>query len=236
MRLCHRRRGDLRDDARAETTHFFGRSAVKHEVPILKLSIRVSAGSKKAVKLTGVGDGGADMLLADTMAIFFVITGLLITFPSLWLLCLALWPRFVQRTCTAVEGGLLRSFLIGIPITVLAIVIIVIVGKLPASFGQIGGILTFSLLMLFAQAGVSGLATQLGRRLKSPADLDRPWKATLRGGIVLALSYLLPLVGWFLILPASIIVGAGSSLRACFQSNNPASASECRKEMQVSTS
>jgi hypothetical protein len=153
------------------------------------------------------------VLFADTMAIFFVVLGFLIAFPSLWLLCRALWPEFVQGNTKAVKNGLLKSFLIGIPVTLLFVFLIIVIGKLPASFGQIGGILTFSLLMLFAQAGVSGLATHLGHRLKSPADEDRPWKATLRGGTVLVLSYLLPLLGWFLLLPASIIIGAGSSMR-----------------------
>ncbi len=91
------------------------------------------------------------MLFADTMAIFFVVIGFLIAFPSLWLFCSGLWPAFVQRTTDAVEKGFWKSFLIGIPITVLSVVLVVVVGKLPASFGQIGGILVFSLLMLFAQ-------------------------------------------------------------------------------------
>ncbi|MBX9723516.1 MAG: hypothetical protein K2X81_19075, partial [Candidatus Obscuribacterales bacterium] len=132
------------------------------------------------------------MLFADTMAIFFVVIGFLIAFPSLWLFCSGLWPAFVQRTTDAVEKGFWKSFLIGIPITVLSVVLVVVVGKLPGSIGQIGGILAFSLLMLFAQTGVAGLAGLLGRRLRSPADIERPWKGTLRGGIVLSLSYLLP--------------------------------------------
>ena len=156
------------------------------------------------------------MLLADTMAIFFVIVGLIITFPSLWLLCAALWPAFLERSCRAVEGGIWKSFFLGIPVAFLSVVIVVAIGKLPASFGQIGGILSFSVLMLFAQVGVAGLACSIGSKLFSGGASQPVWKATLRGGAVLVLSWILPLVGWFLILPASIIIGAGSSLRACF--------------------
>lgn len=156
------------------------------------------------------------MLLADTMAIFFVIVGLIITFPSLWLLCAALWPAFLERSCRAVEGGIWKSFFLGIPVAFVSVLIVVIVGKLPASFGQIGGILSFSILMLFAQVGVAGLACSIGSRLFSAGAGQPAWKATMRGGAVLVLSWLLPLVGWFLILPASIIIGAGTSLRACF--------------------
>lgn len=156
------------------------------------------------------------MLFADTMAVFFIIVGILIAFPSLWLLCSGLFPEFVRQTAEAAEKSLWKSFFIGIPVVVVAVLSLGIVGKLPASFGQIGGVLTFGVWMMFAQAGVAGVARLIGKRLQSPADIERPWKGTLRGGVVLVLSYLLPLVGWFLILPGSVIIGAGSSVRACF--------------------
>jgi hypothetical protein len=71
--------------------------------------------------------------------------------------------------------------------------------------------LIICLYVLHASAGVSGFATCIGRRLRSPADDARPWRATLRGGIVLELSYLLPVAGWFVILPISTIIGSGAS-------------------------
>lgn len=153
------------------------------------------------------------MLFADTMAIFFVIIGLLMAFPSLWLLCRALWTEQVMRSSEMVG---LKSFFIGIPITAVAVVIVIVVGKLPASFGQIGGVLAFSALFLYAQIGVSGLATHIGNRLPSLADKDKVWRPTLRGSIILALSWLLPLVGWFLIIPVSVIQGAGATTRSLF--------------------
>ena len=71
-----------------------------------------------------------------------------------------------------------------------------------------------SLFVLFASTGVAGLATTIGHRLPSPADADRPWKATIRGGIVLELAYLVPFLGWFVLLPGSLILGAGCAVRA----------------------
>ncbi|MBX9568562.1 MAG: hypothetical protein K2X77_06675 [Candidatus Obscuribacterales bacterium] len=153
------------------------------------------------------------MLFADTMAIFFVILGLLLAFPSLWLFCRALWPEQVARTTETVG---LKSFFVGVPVTAVAVVVVIVVGKLPASAGQIGGVIAFSALLLFAQIGVAGIATHIGNRLPSPVDKDKPWRVTLRGGIILALTYLLPLLGWFLIIPVSVITGAGSATRALF--------------------
>jgi hypothetical protein len=65
--------------------------------------------------------------------------------------------------------------------------------------------------MLQAHTGVSGLATSIGRRLASPLDEQRPWRSTLRGGVVLELTFLLPILGWFVIQPASIIIGSGAA-------------------------
>ena len=65
---------------------------------------------------------------------------------------------------------------------------------------------------------MAGLATVVGERLPSPADAQCPWKATIRGGIVLELSYLLPFLGWFVLLPVSIIIGAGATTRALIRS------------------
>ncbi len=152
------------------------------------------------------------MLLADTMAIFFVIIGLLITFPSLWLFCEALFPAWVDESSSAVKHGFIKSLLCGIPVVLAAVFIVAILGKLPGSVGQIAGILSFCLLMLFAQLGVAGFARVLGMRLKN-SEKDTTIRVTLRGGAVLVLTFLLPILGWFLILPGSIVIGAGSSIR-----------------------
>jgi hypothetical protein len=152
------------------------------------------------------------VVLADTMAIFFVFVGLLLAFPSLWLLCRGLWTDKVVACADRAGKGLIKSFFAGVPLTAGAIILAGAVGKL-GSWGQVGAILTVSSFLLFANTGVSGLATYIGRRLPSPADAERPWKRTLRGGIVLELSYLLPLLGWFFILPASMVIGCGTLMR-----------------------
>ena len=156
------------------------------------------------------------MLFADTMAIFFVVLGVLIAFPSLWLLHSALFPDFVKSNRALLERSLWKPFLLAIPFAAASVFFIALVGKLPGSFGQISGVLSFSLIMLFANAGVSGLASMLGARLASPVDLERPWKGTLRGGLVLAFSCLLPLLGWFIVMPCSVLLGLGASLITVF--------------------
>ena len=154
------------------------------------------------------------MLMADTLAIFLSVLGMLLAFPGLWLLCRGLWPQTVEQTASYCRKSLWKPLLMGIPVTGLIIFLVSLVSKLPGSFGGIGAVATVCLFITYASTGVAGLATVIGERLPSPSDARCPWKATIRGGVVLELSYLLPILGWFLLLPASIILGAGATTRS----------------------
>jgi hypothetical protein len=151
--------------------------------------------------------------MADTLAIFFAVLGMLLACPGLWLLCRGLWPTTVADCAEDYRRSLWKPFAVGIPITVLIVVLASMVSKLPGAFGGIGAAVTICLFITYASAGVAGLATVIGDRLPSPADAQCPWKATIRGGVVLELSFLLPILGWFLLLPASLITGAGATTR-----------------------
>jgi hypothetical protein len=171
-------------------------------------------------------EGEMFMLMADTMAIFFVVLGLLLALPGLWLLSLGLWPRAVAESADACSRGLVKPFFAGLPVTLLMIVAAAALNRVPGAVGNISAIAVVCAYMIFAHAGVAGLASCIGRRLASPADRERPWRATLRGSVVLELPFLLPLLGWFVILPAAITIGAGaltmSLLRRAFANSTAA--------------
>lgn len=161
------------------------------------------------------------MMLADTIGIFLFVVGVLIAFPSLWLLSRALWTNAVIACSERNSRGLIKSFFVGLPIVVITIVVMGLLGKLPGPVGQLSPLLALSVLFFYASVGVAGVATMLGARLPSPADNDRPWKVTLRGGIVLVLSYMFPVLGWFLILPVSLVIGCGTLTRVLLVSGKP---------------
>jgi hypothetical protein len=149
--------------------------------------------------------------MADTMAVFFVFLGMLLAFSGLWLLCRGLWPEAVAAAADRCGKRLWPSFLAGLPPTILMIVLTKILFNVLGPAGKIAGVGVVCLYMLQAHTGVSGLATAIGRRLTSSVDVQSPWRSTLRGGVVLELTYLLPILGWFVILPASIIIGSGAT-------------------------
>lgn len=151
------------------------------------------------------------MLMADTMAIFLVILGLMLALPALWLLCFGLWPNAVKGAAEVCESGIVKSFALGAPVTGAVVFLAVALTNGLGNIGKISAAIVVCVYLLQSSIGVSGFAACIGRRINSPADDERYWRATLRGGIVLELASLLPILGWFFILPVSMIIGSGAS-------------------------
>src|SRR5215813_2802890 len=157
------------------------------------------------------------MLMADTMAVFFVILGLLLALPGLWVLCRGLWPRAVAKAAAVCGEGLIKPFLAGLPLTAVMIFAAAVSGNFGPA-GKIAAVATVCLYLMIANCGVAGLVTVVGERLAGRSgniDPQQPWRATLRGGVALGLASLLPILGWFVILPVALIIvcGAASSVR-----------------------
>ena len=157
------------------------------------------------------------MLMADTMAVFFVVLGLTLALVSLTLLTRGLWPDAVHGATQRAHRGLIVPFLIGIPVAGFPIVLAATLAKLAGPVGTALGAVILTITVLHAFVGVAGLATCIGERLTSACDDGRLWRATLRGAVVLVLSGLLPIIGWFVLLPAAFIFGSGAATVALFR-------------------
>ena len=154
------------------------------------------------------------MLMADTMAIFFVVLGLMISLVGLWLLARGLWPSRVALAAERFERGLVVPFVVGLPVALAAFVLAALVVNIPAKVGGIGAGAILCGFFAFASVGLSGLATCVGRRLASSVDAASPWRATLRGAVVLVATFLVPILGWFAVLPIAVVAGAGAATLA----------------------
>ncbi|HXG66371.1 MAG TPA: hypothetical protein VNO70_14830, partial [Blastocatellia bacterium] len=126
-------------------------------------------------------------------------------------------PNAAAAACNRTSRNLLIPFLAGLPVTAVMLITAGAIKNIAGGAGVIAAGAVVCLYLIYASTGVAGLATTIGRRLKSPDDAERPWKATLRGSITLELTWLLPILGWFLILPASVIIGAGAMTMSLFR-------------------
>jgi hypothetical protein len=68
------------------------------------------------------------------------------------------------------------------------------------------------LIILFGLMGSAGLAAQVGVGLGAYVGEKTTWRRVWRGGLVLGLTFILPLIGWLLILPGVLIIGTGAAL------------------------
>jgi hypothetical protein len=154
------------------------------------------------------------VIVADVLTWFLIVAGTYLVLVCYWLCAYALFPRAValcaERYSRPVVATLV-GLLVLVPLLVLG------VGAARALPGPPLGLLVRGLFLLpglVALLGSAGLALRVGRGLRSPLDAAQPWRAALRGGLVLAPTFLLPFLGWFIVFPWTLVSGCGVALLA----------------------
>lgn len=155
--------------------------------------------------------------LSSTIFVVVVILALLLSLTGYFLLARALFPALVGRAERAWSDRPIVVFALGIPVAL--VLALVSIGLLDAPSGplRIIGFLVSGVSLGFTFAGTAGLAARIGQGLPSPSDEGREWSRLLRAGIVLELSMLFPILGWFLVVPIAVIGGAGAATLALFR-------------------
>ncbi len=149
--------------------------------------------------------------MADVLKWVLGIAALLAVFVSYWLTVVALFPMVVARA----QAQYHRPFkLIGLGLVTIIPLLIgaILLFKLKNPVFQLSGSVLLGGIVAIGLLGSSGLAQRIGHGLPSPLDEAQPWRRVYRGGSVLALVFLLPFVGWFVILPVTLITGFGAAL------------------------
>jgi hypothetical protein len=151
------------------------------------------------------------MLFSTVLVWLLVAVGFVVALPALWVLARGLWPEGVGRFRRVAEMGLIKSFLVGLGPLVVGIVLIAVIAKLP-KMGALaalvgGGLLAWGLI------GAGGVAALVGERLWPSSE---PWRQVKHGGLTLVCCALLPVVGWFVLLPLMAVIGGGIQVRAWF--------------------
>ena len=128
-----------------------------------------------------------------------------------WVAGAGMFPRATQSLAEVYDHRSIRATWVGL----------VTFGPLLVLFLQNGRIhngplrvLLFAAMfvgILMAFVGSAGLALRIGRNLGTSGDL---WQQVLRGGVMLALVFITPVLGWFLMLPVGLASGFGAFLLA----------------------
>ena len=149
------------------------------------------------------------MIMADILKIFLLIVGLLTVYVSYWLIAQALFPDLVERARQHYAKPV-KITLLGLAVALLPFVLGVAISKLPNPVLKLSGITLMVLPALLGLVGSAGLISRIGAGLPAPADAQQPWRRVLRGGILFALTFLLPFVGWFVLPIWALVSGLGA--------------------------
>jgi len=150
------------------------------------------------------------MIMADLLKIVLIILGILTIYVSYWLLSEALFPALVEGASRQYSKPFKITF-VGLGAAIVPVVLGLVLANAPNPLVKLIGLTMVVLPALLGLAGSAGLTLRIGAGLPSPVDEAQPWKRVLRGGILLACSFLLPAVGW-IILPLWVLVSGFGAL------------------------
>ena len=155
------------------------------------------------------------MIMADILKILLIVLGILTIYVSYWLLAEALFPDIVERASRQYSRPFRITF-VGIAVAFAPVVLGILLSKVPNPLTKLAGITLLVVPAMLGLAGSAGLTLRIGAGLPSPTDETQPWRRVLRGGIVLAFSFLLPVVGW-IVLPLWVLISGFGALVLCWR-------------------
>lgn len=151
--------------------------------------------------------------MADILKILLIILGILLVYVSYWLLAEALFPALVDRASRE-YGRPVRVTLIGLACAIVPVVLGLVCLNLPNPLVKVVGWILVLMPSMLGLVGSAGLTQRIGAGLPSPVDEKQPWRRVLRGGILLACSFLLPVIGWIILPVWALVSGFGAFVLA----------------------
>jgi hypothetical protein len=152
------------------------------------------------------------MILADVLAVLVALALLGAGFPALLVLLSLLLPEAVERAREQIASRPVRAFGRGL-LTLLGLVIVASILKKGVGVGQLLAFATLLVGLTTAMVGGAGLASHLAARYRGQTGSVMPPNEVFAGGLLLELASVVPLVGWFVLLPVSLVtmLGAGAA-------------------------
>jgi hypothetical protein len=175
----------------------------------------VALGLVLIVALVGAGEP----LVEGAMG-FIGLVALGICLLALMLVVAALWPGLTRRARQSIEGSPGKAFLIGlVNYLFLGAIAVVLLNLGPVA--AIGLVLA-ALLLVGTFLGLPAVAALVGARLHTLREREAtPWGEIVAGGIALDLAILVPVVGWFILLPALLMWSFGAAALALVSKKQP---------------
>ena len=145
------------------------------------------------------------------LALVFLHAALFLILLGHWVAAAGMWPKAAQSFAEVYEHRLIRALLVGIFTYGPLIALLLASGNTQNPLIKLAGLVGGLGAILFGFIGTSGLALRIGRNLSPGADL---WRQALRGGVMLALVFITPFIGWLFLLHIGLASGFGAFILA----------------------
>ncbi|MCE2862816.1 MAG: hypothetical protein LW690_10215 [Opitutaceae bacterium] len=150
------------------------------------------------------------MNLADVFTVVLVVLGVLSVFIAVWLATAGLFPALASRCAERLGDSPFGCAAAGLGAAIPLLTAGVMLGRASTNpLGKLGSAVVLILTLIAMLAGTTGLALRIGRGLASARDGAEPWRRVLRGGVVLALTFLS-----LVMIPLTLVPGLGALLLA----------------------
>ena len=150
------------------------------------------------------------MIMADVLMWTLVILGFFVVTVAYWVAAVGLAPRWVEGSCARLGSSPWKSIFIGLLIGIPGIAAGLALAQGGGAPLKMAGIALILLVFLAGLLGSAGLCLRIGKGLGSPEDEARPWLRVKRGGTVLGLMFIFPVLGWFMVFPVALMSGIGA--------------------------
>lgn len=154
------------------------------------------------------------MGIGDAIVTVGCLAGFMIALPAILVFVNLAFIRISDRATARLSRGGIVPFFIGlIPILFIGIPSGFFIAQ--GSFLQFCGSILILALLFYGFLGLGVVARLAGQRLTAMYDREEsPFIQTVAGSVVLSFSIVFPVIGWFVVLPFSIIIGTGAVVMA----------------------
>lgn len=149
--------------------------------------------------------------LGDVLLFFGILLALGIALPGLLLAWTLLFPATIERARHHIQTTPWRCGAVGLAWLLVGSLVIAILLGAPSGVTKLLGWLLLFAMLAQASLGAAGIAALMGQRMRQAGMQTSASGALLRGAIALELAVIVPLIGWFIVLPLATICALGAA-------------------------
>jgi hypothetical protein len=156
------------------------------------------------------------VILGDILAVLTAIVGFVFSAWAVTMGFIVLFPLKAKRSQEILEVSPWKSVMLGLVLWLTVGTLGFTLAASPIGLLKIAGLIVLTGVLAITVVGVSGLTTMVGQRIRSMDEKLSEYQAVSRGTLIAVVAGLLPLVGWFVLIPIVLAAGMGAGTRAVF--------------------